>query len=312
MKPRWYEFTLRVPPLWNEVLPHFLEQKGFLGAWVEEEGESPPRLVLRAYLPARLWRPSVEEELKAELEAISSVFPKGHAKAEVKTSVIEEEDWVSAWLPFFQPVKIGPVWIRPREKSVALGRDDEEIVVNPGQAFGTGHHESTQLCLEAILQLRESLDLRATILDLGTGSGILAMFAAKLGFENILALDTDAVAVDVALENISMNRLAKHIRVRHESVDAVDKVFSLILANLSAPLHKDLAGELKRHLRREGFFVASGLLTNETDAVLRSFSREGLVLVQEKKKNGWACLILRLVSQTNRKRLGRKESAISI
>ncbi len=292
-KPRWYEFTLRVPYLWIEVLPDFLEQKGFSGVWLEEEKGPAPRLVLRAYLPEKLWRPSVARELKAELKRLSAHFPNGAERVEVKTCVIEEADWVSAWLPFFQPLKIGPVWIRPKEKRVELAPGDEEIVVDPGQAFGTGHHESTQLCLEAILQLREALGYSATILDLGTGSGILAMFAAKLGFKNILALDTDPVAVEVALENVSTNKLTGFIEARNESVTDTKKRFALILANLSAAVLKDLSVECNDHLERGGWLVAGGLLTSETDVVLRAFAAQGLELVRENRKNDWACLILK-------------------
>jgi ribosomal protein L11 methyltransferase len=159
--------------------------------------------------------------------------------------LIDEEDWASKWLPFFQPLKIGSVWIRPSTKSVRLSESEQEIILDPGQAFGTGHHESTQLCLESMLLLRPFLEDGTPILDLGTGSGILAMFAAKIGFRNVVALDVD------------------------ESLESTEERFGLILANLSASLLQNLAEELRLHLDKDGWLVAGGFLSGETNTFVR-------------------------------------------
>lgn len=294
MKQCWHEITLLVPHLWNEVLPHFFEEKGFAGVWLDEEGQSPHMLLLRAYLRDELWEPRILEELRAELRELSRIFAAGPYEEELSMRVIEEEDWASHWLPFFQPLKIGSVWIRPSLKNVRLSTGEQEIILDPGQAFGTGHHECTQLCLEAILLVRPSLEDEASVLDLGTGSGILAMFAAKAGFRNILALDVDPVAVETALRNISTNGLERFIEVSNEPLKSIRKPFKLILANLSAPLLQNLADELRLHLEMDGWLVVAGFLADETDALLRSFYAKGLGLAHKKIKNDWACLILKM------------------
>jgi ribosomal protein L11 methyltransferase len=160
-------------------------------------------------------------------------------------------------------------------------------------AFGTGHHESTQQCLESILLLRPSLQVDGPILDLGTGSGILAMFAAKVGLKKILALDTDPVAVETALRNIRTNRLEDFIQVSNAPLNSLKEHFHLILANLSGPLLQDILEEILLHMDREGWLVAAGHLTGETEALVESFCSEGLQLRHQKNRNEWGCLIFK-------------------
>jgi ribosomal protein L11 methyltransferase len=235
----------------------------------------------------------LQQELEAHLKQLSSIFGADHGEAELKIRVIDEEDWASKWLPFFQPLKIGPVWIRPRAKNVRLAAGEQEIILDPGMAFGTGHHESTQQCLESILLLRPSLQDDGPVLDLGTGSGILAIFAAKVGFKKILALDVDPVAVETALRNIRTNRLENFIQASNVPLRSLKRHFRLILANLSRPLLQDLIEEILLHMDRDGWLVAAGHLTGESDALLGSFCSKGLQLVHQKNKNEWGCLIFK-------------------
>ena len=231
-KRRWHEITLSIPRPWNEVLPAFLGERGFSGVWLDEEKNPPHRLILRSYLPEGAWQPGLQKELEDHLEELASIFPAGPGKAEVKARLIDEEDWATKWVSLFQPFRIGSVWIRPSLKNVQLAPGEQEIVLDPGNAFGTGLHESTQLCMESVMFLRPSVEDEAPVLDLGTGSGILAMFAAKVGLANILALDIDPVAVETAIRNITMNRLERFIQESNEPLEFVKKRFSLILANL--------------------------------------------------------------------------------
>ena len=293
MKQRWREITLVVPHLWDEILPHFLQELGFSGLWIDEEGKPPYRLVLRTYLPEQAWEPYMHEQLEGYLKELSRIFGVGPQEAELEMRVIDEEDWASKWLPFFQPLKVGFVWIRPSRKSVRMAAGEQEIVIDPGQAFGTGHHESTRLCLESILQVRPFLHEEASVLDLGTGSGILAMFAAKVGFRNILALDIDHLAVEAALRNIRINGLEEYIRVSNEPLKSIKKRFGLILANLSFHILQNLTEELRLHLIKDGWLVLSGFLAGETDELLRSLYAKGLELTHKEIKKDWVCLIMR-------------------
>jgi ribosomal protein L11 methyltransferase len=130
---------------------------------------------------------------------------------------------------------------------------------------------------------------------MGTGSGILAMFAAKLGFTNILAIDIDPVAVKTALRNITANGLEDYIKVQQDFLRPCGRRFDLILANLSLHHHQELAEEFRLCLKRGGWLVASGLLTGETDILTACFSTKDLEVSHRKAKNDWECLILRKV-----------------
>ncbi len=136
-KPRWHEITLAVPRPWNEVLPHILEEMGISSFWLDEEKKPPHRLILRGYLPEGLWQPNVEKQLRAHFKELCYILPERSQEAELNARLVEEEDWSSRWLSFFEPFKIGSVWIRPRQKSVHLSADEQEIILDPGQAFGT-------------------------------------------------------------------------------------------------------------------------------------------------------------------------------
>ena len=284
-KRRWHEVTMVVPRLWNEVLPEFLQERGLSGAWVEEEKKAPHKLILHSYLPEEKWTDGLQKEIEGYLDKLDSIFPTGQQKPEVKRRLIEEESWATKWASLFQPFRIGSVWIRPSLKSVQLSLGEQEIVLDPGEAFGTGLHESTQLCLKAILLLRPNLDENAFVLDLGTGSGILAMFAAKSGFRDVLALDIDPAAVETARRNIAVNSLEHFIRVSNEPLSFVKKRFALILANLSATIHQNIAEEIRS--------VAGGLLAGEGTMLSSLWDATGLERVDQTTQNDWECVILR-------------------
>jgi ribosomal protein L11 methyltransferase len=294
---RWYEVTLLVPTVWQEILPDALERMGFSGIWVDEEKKPPYRAVLKAYLSDTAWRDETAQEIAGHLEHISRAFSNGVDRGEFTFRVIEEEDWASKWLPFFTPIRIGPVWIRPIEKEVGLLAGEKEIVINPGQAFGTGHHETTRLCLEALLRCCDRLKKDVPILDFGTGSGILAMFAAKLGFTNILALDNDPVAVETAKENLAANGFDQGadgaVHVDLQPISAVTKQFSIRVANVTSRDLTALAPLLVQRIAGEGKLILSGILGTEADTVAQAYRRESTKLVEQHTRGEWVCMVFK-------------------
>ena len=292
VKKRWLEVTFLVPALWTEILPPFLQEKGFLSLWIETEQRPPYRTAVRAYLLEKKWNSNMEEEIESYLKDLSLLFPEAIERPEIRKNFIEDEDWASSWLPFFKPLKFGSVWIRTTAKPVALADGEQEIVIDPGQAFGTGHHETTALCLEAILRLKTTLHHHAPVLDLGTGSGILAMFAATVGFTNILALDIDPVAIDTAKKNVSTNKLQHFIHVDNRSLASVTTHFDLTLANLSSSAFSIARGLIISRMKTRGWLVISGILADEVKVVRDLFVDRGLVPVQQTVKKEWACIIL--------------------
>jgi ribosomal protein L11 methyltransferase len=202
----------------------------------------------------------------------------GDALVEITTTEVAD-DWAERWKAFHQPVQIGPLRVRP---PWADG-EPEDIVIDPGQAFGTGGHETTRLCLELVLGLEPGGEL----LDLGCGSGVLAIAAARRGWSPVLGLDFDPLAVGATRENARINGVeveARRFDLRHEPVPAARTV----VANLLRPLLLELA----RKGVEADTLIASGLLRPEADEVAAAFAAHDLVERRRTSLGDWSALLL--------------------
>ncbi len=214
-------------------------------------------------------------------------------KANVNTHEQEPEDWVMAWKDFFVPVSCGDRFeILPPWLSGSASPQLTPIIIEPKMAFGTGHHPSTALCLECIANLHGNAELaQMTFLDLGTGSGILAIGLAMLGLTGI-GLDNDPKAIPCATENAQINKVDNHISFAVGSMDclAPGLLFDVIVANiLSGPLI-ELAPEIIPHLKRKGCLILSGILTEQAKAVSNAYVALGLDKPETLTENNWATL----------------------
>ena len=204
----------------------------------------------------------------------------GHALVEVATSEVAD-DWSERWRAFHQPVEVGPLFVRPPWVPARDGLLD--VVVDPGQAFGTGGHHTTRLCLELML----GLPAAGSFADLGCGSGVLAIAAARLGFDDIVALDFDPLAVEATQANARVNGVRLDVRrwdLRDEPAPAADAV----VANLLRALLLDL-----RFAPPPRALVASGLLIAEADEAAAALAAHGLVEVERRSAGEWSALLLR-------------------
>lgn len=233
----------------------------------------------------------------------------GEALVEISTSETAD-DWQERWKQFHRPVLVepSPRWaasgrpvpalhVRPPWEPESARDAVEEIVIDPGQAFGTGAHSTTRLCLEMLLELAATEPRRGPLLDVGTGSGVLAIAAGRLGFAPVLALDHDRLSVDAARVNAAVNGAQIELRrwdLRTEELPwlgAPDAPAGAIvlLANLLLPLLLELAGrvgELPVHL------IASGLLREQVDEVVGAFQRHGLRERTRSADGEWAAVWL--------------------
>jgi ribosomal protein L11 methyltransferase len=232
----------------------------------------------------------------------------GGGLVEVSSSEIAD-DWSERWRRFHVPVQVSspapglvpslwvhPPWEAPRGDGATL-----EIAIDPGQAFGTGGHATTRLCLELLLELAASELGRGALVDMGTGSGVLAIAAAKLGFAPVLALDNDRQSVAAAADNASVNGVDVGVRLHDVRTDTLaptgvevgDVRETVVVANLLRPLLLELARTLRvtpAHL------LAGGLLVDEVDEVARAFSGQlGLVEHKRCERGEWAAVWLRAV-----------------
>jgi ribosomal protein L11 methyltransferase len=173
-------------------------------------------------------------------------------------------------------------------------RSRQVITIEPGMAFGTGTHATTRGCMSFIETVTRSFHGTAfTALDVGTGSGILAIALAKLGAKKIWALDNDPVAVKVARENLEINDVESSIALSGKKLREIRKMFPLVVANLTAETIIDLAADLFRRVAPKGFLVLSGILNSKAAGVIHRLAPDGFRVVRRRKEKEWTTLLLR-------------------
>ena len=201
---------------------------------------------------------------------------------------IKEEDWLEAWKAQFTPIRVGRFLVRPSWSDAAVS-DAIEIVLDPGMAFGTGLHPTTQQALEALSTL--PLETKS-VLDVGTGSGILAIAAAKRGASPVVAVDTDPLAVEAARENADRNGVA--IPIGSGSAADVPGRFDFVIANIVSAVLQQIAPDLVARLAPRGTLVVCGVAEPSERATCDAFLKAGLTtLIDRTKRDDWIGLALR-------------------
>ena len=278
----------RAAPGGTSVEPAFdLVDEG-LGARID-----PTRpATVRAHVPARD-RAAADRAVAQIVEAL------GHLQAfslrpigELHTRLIHEADWAHAWKTYFPVMRIGRrLIIRPTWRRHRRSPEDVVLSLDPGMAFGTGLHPTTRLCLVAVEELadRGLLD-RARILDVGCGSGILAIAGLKLGAATALGLDTDPIAIEATLANARRNRQVRRLQARIGSLPSGEPAFDIVLANLIAGVLVPLAGALQDELRPGGVLLASGIFIDREGEVRAAFEAAGLTVVGRLDEGDWVAL----------------------
>lgn len=271
------------------VEPGFLLVDDGLGAAVDP---SRPAIV-RAYVPA-LDRSAARAAIAAARRDL------GHLQAfglrpigELTIGVVHESDWAEAWKSHFPVLRVGRrVVIRPTWRRARRRPDDVVLSLDPGMAFGTGLHPTTRLCLEGVERWADEGRLDgAHVLDVGCGSGILAIAAARFGAREVVGVDTDPIAVEATQANARRNAVARRVRARRGSVPTREAArFDLVLANLIASLLVDLAGDLRDELRPGGRLLASGIFVDREEDVVRAFESAGLALAGRWPEGDWIAL----------------------
>ena len=212
---------------------------------------------------------------------------------ELATRVVHEEDWAEAWKEHFPVIRVGRrLVIRPSWREHVAAPDDVVVSLDPGMAFGTGLHPTTRLCLAGIEDWADrGLVGDASVLDVGCGSGILAIAAALLGAREVIGIDTDSLAVEATRANARLNGLGTSVAARQGSLPlAQPRQFDLVLANLIASLLVDLAGELARVVRPGGRLLAGGIFGDREAEVQSAFESARLVVTGRRTETDWVTL----------------------
>ena len=282
------EILGRAAPGGTSVEPAFELVDEGLGARVD-----PTRpAIVRAYLPAR-------DRAAADRAAAGVAEALGHLQAfglrpigELRTRLVNEADWAEAWKAHFPVLRVGrrvvirPTWRRHRRRA-----DDVVLALDPGMAFGTGLHPSTRLCLASVEALADRGVLAGgRVLDVGCGSGILAIAALKLGAATAVGLDTDPIAVEATLANARRNAVARRLQVRQGSLPSAEASFDVVLANLIAGVLVPLASALRDELRPGGSLLASGIFVDREREVAAAFKAAGLRVVGRSAEGDWVAV----------------------
>ncbi len=214
----------------------------------------------------------------------------------IENTSVDNADWNSAWKKYFTPIPIGsrfvvlPAWLRDEPCAA------QPILIEPKMAFGTGHHQTTALCLEALDRLAADgvLQPGQSFLDLGTGSGILGIAAVKLGLAG-QGLDIDPVAIDNARENAALNVVEDALELSTGSITDIpaDRRFDCILANILANPLVDMAEDICLRLARPGVLILSGILVEQAGRVIQAYAEQGLAAPEVFHSGDWALLVFR-------------------
>lgn len=226
--------------------------------------------------------PEKATEIKGYLEGLGLEFG-------ISVSDIKDDDWAHKWKEFFKPEKITDrIVIKPTWEAYEAKEGDILIEIDPGMAFGTGTHPTTRGCLRLIEEVASKGGIE-TMLDVGTGSGILAIAAARLGVQRTIAIDLDSAAVKVAEENIILNKVESQVRVAKIKVDIIYVMFNLVVANIIAEDLIRLSVPLKGRVMPGGCLILSGIVAEKADMVKEAFKE--LSLEKELIEGEWVSLL---------------------
>ncbi len=248
------------------------------GAWQDER-------TVHLYWPSDRWNADQLARVRATLQRLDAVG----SLPMLCVEQVPDRDWNRLWAESVTPLRVGHrMVIRPSWEPVALQPDDVEIILDPKQAFGTGHHATTRLLLE---WLETSIHGGESVLDVGTGSGILAVAGLKLGATCAVGIDNDPVAIDCAQEYARLNGCESTLTLSTRPLsDVASQRFEVVLANLDRRTLLQLCGELTHHVRKGSRLLVSGLLLDQQNEICAAFVAEGACMARRWEQDGWVAL----------------------
>lgn len=248
------------------------------------EGAPSPKVSFTAYLPAG--SPDRALQVRAELKRIGFSF---------SASAFKDRDWSVKWKSSIKPVRVKgdpySILIKPTWSKIPKRKGELVIEIDPGMAFGTGGHATTKMCLKAMLQLLKKDKSLSAFLDVGTGTGVLAIAAKKLRMKKVVGIDIDKVALKVARKNARFNGSA--ITVSGSPVEKVKGSYSIVAANILAGELIKLAPAISAKVAPGGFLILSGILKMEEDRVVEGYATPAFKLIKKYSSNEWAALVFK-------------------
>ena len=294
---KWLELSLITPSEYVEPLSLIFHRYGHGGVAEEievdynpDEGEmmpDNPNVILRTYMPID----DLTESRKQEIQIAVALISKIAHLSPLKEQIIQNNDWMNYWKNHFPMLKIGRIIICPSWIQHTAGKDEIFIELDPGMAFGTGHHPTTKMCILEIEKLFNA-GIRDRVLDIGTGSGILAMVAATLGANSVLGIDTDPLAVTAALLNVETNKLMDKVEIIQGTTESNNlSQYDLIVANLYSKVIMEIGHSIMSKMAGNGVVILSGIMKDKLEEVIISLRTYNFVLDHYLTEGDWAVAV---------------------
>lgn len=321
---KWHELTISTTEESIEMISNFLHELGAGGVSIEESGtlnkqrdtslgqwyETPlndipeGQAIIKGYFAEESDIAAIEQELRPRIEELSE-FDIDTGDYAISCVIVDEEDWANAWKQYFKPIRVSErLTIKPTWEEYTASPGEQIIELDPGMAFGTGTHPTTALCLrtlESVIRGDEE------VIDVGTGSGILAIGAIRLGARRVLALDLDPVAVSSATENVRLNGLDADIQVglsdllgvlRNSEVQGAAELpihvtvpVDLIVANILAEIILLFVDDVYAALKPGGTYIASGIYKNKEADVDAGLQAAGFRIIDRQRDQDWIAFV---------------------
>ena len=313
MSTSWAEITCRAPSSEADLISDYLVTLSGTGVCTENRKvdtfstdglDDTEEVLIKAYFPE-------DDNLTLQVQQISSFLEQltadgsGRVYPSPEVAIIRQEEWADTWKEYFKPFRVGrQLVIKPTWEEYPAGADDLILEIDPGMAFGTGSHETTKLCLEAIEGICHrsgpfaamNYPTPVSCIDVGTGSGILGIGALKLGIESAVAIDIDPGAVTVAEENASLNGVSSRMTISATPLENIAGTFSVVVANILAEDLARMAPSLAGKISSGGFLILSGILTEKEPLVSAGFAPFDLSPLPPVREGEWSCLVYRRTS----------------
>lgn len=279
MKDDYIQLRITVSNVDQDILSGILQMSGCCGIYELNEKE------WLVYYPGN-WTQEHFQALKSKMKEVDPEFNVGS----IKINRIPFENWNEGWKKFFRPIQpVDGIWIRPPWEKKVGSEEQIDIIIDPQMAFGTGYHETTSLMIEA---MNETLLTGRNILDIGTGSGILAILAGRLGAAKVVALDNDPEAISNTQHNIRLNQVDNVCLVLGEIGQLEKQKFDVITANINFAVLSEHSIKIASLLEKSGNLILSGILLDDIQQISVLYERIGLTVLKKFEKNEWAALVL--------------------
>lgn len=215
---------------------------------------------------------------------------------EIFKKEVKQENWENEWKKYFNVQKVSKsIVIKPSWEEYSAKEGEKIIDIDPGMAFGTGTHETTRMCINAIEKYMNKGD---SLIDIGCGSGILSIAAAHLGAEKVIAVDLDKLAVKVSRENVDLNGFSNTIDVRYgDLTDVIEEKADVIVANIIADIIAKLSENIADFMKDGGYFISSGIINDKKDFVISKLKENNFDIIEENNDGEWNCIVSKVKSR---------------